>query len=193
MSAPSQRMFKRWVMPLDAALGEEHLFATGRRAQREPPRERRAAGDREQETKQNRRHVFLRCRWPQDVATQSSVSGPTSPHPCISGSPPRFTTYLIPGARPPVSADESGSVGTVRLEKANPSAWGSPLLGGTRPGRRMTGEHRGPLSASPRRIGALGSSMIVSSGPVHRSLNRWFTRTLHSDEGSSCWPLRSDN
>ena len=120
MSTPSQRMFKRWVMPLDVALGEEHLFATGRRVQREPPRERRAAGGREQETKQNRRHVFLRCRWPQDDATQSSVAVPTSPHPCISGSPPRFTTYLIPGARPPVSAHESGSLGFALREKANP-------------------------------------------------------------------------
>ena len=62
MSTPSQRMFKRWVMPLDAdpAQSEERLFATGRGAQRKPPRERRTAGGREQETKQNRRHVFLR-------------------------------------------------------------------------------------------------------------------------------------
>jgi hypothetical protein len=30
-------MFKRWITPLDAALDEEHLFATGRLAQREPP------------------------------------------------------------------------------------------------------------------------------------------------------------
>jgi hypothetical protein len=43
-------MFKRWVMPLDAAPDDEHLFATGGGAQREPPRERRTAASREQET-----------------------------------------------------------------------------------------------------------------------------------------------
>ena len=88
-------------------------------------------------------------------SSQSSVPAPTSPHPCISGSPPRFTTYLIPGARPPVSAHESGSLGFA-LRKGEPFRMGFASLGGTRPGRRMTGEHLSSLSASPRRIGALG-------------------------------------
>ena len=56
----------------------------------------------------------------------------------------------------------------------------------------MTGEHLSSLSASPRRIGALGDSMIVSDGPVHLSLNRWFTRTVHSDEGFGFTPSKTD-
>ena len=56
----------------------------------------------------------------------------------------------------------------------------------------MTGEQLLALSASPRRIGALASSMIVSGGPVHLSRNRWFTRTVHSDEGSGFTPLKAD-
>jgi hypothetical protein len=51
-------MFNRWVMPLDATPGEEHLFATGGGAQREPPGERRTAASREQETNKNRRHCW---------------------------------------------------------------------------------------------------------------------------------------
>jgi hypothetical protein len=137
--------------------------------------------------------VFLRCRWPQDVATQSSVPVPTSPHPCISGSLPRFTTYLILCCKTARVSSRVRLGAICATGRGEPSAWGSPLLGGTRPGRRMTGEHLSSLSASPRRIGALGDSMIVSGRPVHLSLNRWFTRTLHSDEGSSCWHLRADN
>jgi hypothetical protein len=38
------------------------------------------------------------------------------------------------------------------------------------------------LSRSPRRIGALGSSIIGQEAGVHRSLSRWFTRSVHSDE-----------
>ena len=61
------------------------------------------------------------------------------------------------------------------------------------PIRRMTGEHLLPFSASPRRIGALGNSIIVGGGPVHRSLNRWFTRPVHSDEGFGFTPSKTDN
>ena len=57
-------------------------------------------------------------------SSQSSVPVPTSPHPCISGSPPRFTTYLIPGARPPVSAHESGSLGFCATGKGEPFRMG---------------------------------------------------------------------
>jgi hypothetical protein len=51
----------------------------------------------------------------------------------------------------------------------------------------MTGEHR-LLSASPRRIGALGSTIIASNSSLHLSLNRWFSRPVHSDEGSNWAP-----
>jgi hypothetical protein len=57
----------------------------------------------------------------------------------------------------------------------------------------MTGEHLSSLSASPRRIGALGDSMIVNGAPVHPSLNRWFTRMVHSDEGFGFTSSKTDN
>jgi hypothetical protein len=34
--------------------------------------------------------------------------------------------------------------------------------------------------------------MIVGGGPVHLSLNRWFTRTVYSDEGSGFTPSKTD-
>jgi hypothetical protein len=65
--------------------------------------------------------------------------------------------------------------------KASPPQ-GARLPAGTRPGRRTIGEHLLRLTAGPRRIGAPGSSMIVGARRLHLSLNRWFSRSVHSDE-----------
>jgi hypothetical protein len=104
------------------------------------------------------------------------VSMPTLLIPTVF--PPRFTNYpyrLMQDRR----GSESGRR-DVRRERRT-FRIGSPVLGGTQPGHRMTGEHLS-FSANPRRIGALGSCMIGGGRPVHLSLNRWFSRLLHSNE-----------
>jgi hypothetical protein len=120
------------VLDAEPACREEQVFATGRRTQCEPPRERRAASGGEQETSQNRRHWVPPVRTAgQNVATESSVWASTSPDPCISGSPPRFTAGLFIDADRAIVCD---------VRKGEPAACGFAFVVCARPCRR-TGEH----------------------------------------------------
>jgi hypothetical protein len=47
---------------------------------------------------------------------------------------------------------------------------------------------RSCCSLGPRHIGALGNRMIGESGALHQSLDRWFTRSVHSTEAQSPAP-----
>ena len=49
---------------------------------------------------------------------------------------------------------------------------------------------RSCCSLGPRHIGALGNQMIGDSGALHQSLDRWFTRSVHSTEAQPWAPNR---
>ena len=93
----------------------------------------------------------------------------------------------LPGARPPVPAHEFGSVGLVQREKANPPQWvrlswwcstRSPHdRGALWPAFREPPPHRGPRYLNDRPL-----------RPLHSSLDRWFSRPVHSDEGRAAYP-----
>jgi len=71
--------------------------------------------------------------------------------------------------------------------KGEPAAWVRPAVW-ARPGQPPNRGAPFPADASPRRIGAPVGPMIGGRGRLHPSLNRWFTRTVHSNEALDTGP-----